>query len=70
MRQIDRVTKTRLYARYDVPFLWLVDPEARAIEAFEPRGARYALTRIAAGSTPVDLPPFPDLFLVPDRLWP
>ena len=27
----DRTTKRDLYARYGVPYLWLVDPEARAI---------------------------------------
>ena len=69
-RQIDRVTKTRLYARYDVPFLWLVDPDARTLEAFELRDGRYALAHAVTGREPVDLPPCPGLALVPDRLWP
>jgi len=30
---IDRSTKWQLYARHGVPFYWLADPEARAIEA-------------------------------------
>src|SRR2546425_10106796 len=69
-RRIDRVTKTRLYARYGVPFLWLVDPDARTIEAFALEGTRYALAVAAAGPEPVDLPPFTGLGLVPDALWP
>ena len=69
-RTIDRVTKRALYARYDVPHLWLVDPDARAIEAFTLEGGRYDLAASAAGSAPVDLPPFTGLGLVPDRLWP
>ena len=69
-RRIDRVTKTRLYARYDVPFLWLVDPDARTVEAFELHAGRYTLALAATGSEPVDLPPFTGLGLVPDRLWP
>jgi len=60
-RRIDRVTKARLYARYDVPFLWLVDPDARTVEAFELHGGRYTLA--------LALPPFSGLNLVPDRLW-
>ena len=68
--RIDRVTKTRLYARYDVPLLWLVDPDARMVEAFELHGGRYTLAIAATDGEPVDLPPFTDLNLVPDRLWP
>ena len=64
------MTKTRLYARYDVPYLWLVDPDARMVEAFELHGGRYTLVLAATGSAPVDLSPFTGLGLVPDRLWP
>ena len=69
-RRIDRVTKTRLYARYGVPFLWLVDPDAQSVEAFVLEGQRYVLALAAAGAEPVDLPPFTGLALVPDALWP
>ena len=69
-RRIDRVTKTRLYARYGVPFLWLVDPAAHTVEAFVLEGQRYALALAATGAEPVDLPPFTGLGLVPDALWP
>jgi len=69
-RRIDRVIKTRLYARYDVPFLWLVDPDARTVETFALSSGRYTLAAAAAGSEPVDLPPFTGLGLVPDSLWP
>jgi Uma2 family endonuclease len=69
-RTIDRVTKTRLYARYGLPFLWLVDPDTQTVEAFVLEGQRYVLTVAATGSEPVDLPPFTGLRLVPDTLWP
>ena len=69
-RTIDRVTKRALYARYDVPHLWLVDPDARALEAFSLERGRYVLAVSATGSEPVDLPPFTGLGLVPDALWP
>jgi Uma2 family endonuclease len=69
-RTIDRVAKTRLYARYGVPFLWLVDPETRTIEAFVLEGDRYALAVAATGAEPVDLPPFTGLGLIPEALWP
>ena len=69
-RTIDRVTKRALYARYDVPNLWIIDPDAQTIEAFTREGSRYVLAVSATGSEPVDLPPFTRLALVPDRLWP
>jgi|SRR2546428_6017566 len=69
-RTIDRGTKRRLYARYGVPCLWLVDPDARAVEAFVLGNEGYVLAVTAAGSEPVDLPPFTGLGLVPDALWP
>jgi Uma2 family endonuclease len=69
-RTIDRVTKRRLYARYGVPCLWLVDPDARAVEAFVLGSEGYVLAVTAAGPEPVDLPPFTGLGLVPDALWP
>jgi len=34
------------------------------------QGDRYVLAATAAGSEAVDLPPFTDLGLVPDALWP
>jgi Uma2 family endonuclease len=42
-RTLDRVTKGRPYARHEVPYLWLVDPDARAIEVFTLDGDRYSL---------------------------
>jgi Uma2 family endonuclease len=69
-RTIDRVMKRRLYSRYGVPHLWLVDPDARAVEVFARDSDRYALVAGAAGADPVDLPPFTGLGLIADALWP
>jgi Uma2 family endonuclease len=69
-RTLDRVTKRQLYARYRVPFLWLVDPDDRIVEAFVLEGDRYGLAVGAAGTVAVDLPPFTGLGLFPDTLWP
>jgi Uma2 family endonuclease len=69
-RTIDRVTKRALYARYDVPVLWLVDPDARAIDVLLLEAGRHVHAPTARGTAPVDLPPFPALGLVPESLWP
>lgn len=67
---IDRSTKLQLYARHGVAYYWIVDPEARTIEAYSLAAGGYQLVTRAAGSAPVSLPPFPDLALIPASLWP
>ena len=63
-------TKRGLYARYGVPYFWLVDPDARVIEAYVLRNGEYAAALRASGTEPVDLPPFAGLGFVPSSLWP
>ena len=67
---IDRSTKPLLYAKYGVPYYWIVDPEARTIEVHVLLEGRYQLAARAFGSEAVSLPPFPDLAFVPGSLWP
>jgi Uma2 family endonuclease len=66
---IDRTTKRQLYARHRVPFYWLVDPDARAVEVLQLGPAGYDLILRAAGASPISPAPFPDFALVPDDLW-
>jgi Uma2 family endonuclease len=68
--RIDRVTKMQRYARHAVPFYWIVDPDARVIEAYALDDGAYRPALRASGAGSVSLPPFADLALVPDALWP
>ena len=67
---IDRNAKRQLYARYGVPYYWIVDPEARTLEAHSLAEGGYQVAVRASGPARVSLPPFPDLALIPDSLWP
>lgn len=70
-RQIDLVRKFQLYAAFKVPYYWIVDSEARAIDAYvlDETAGTYQLALRASGPEPVVLPPFEDLALVPDSIW-
>ena len=67
---IDRHTKFQLYARHGVPFYWIVDYEARAIEVYRLTGDTYGTPERFGGEDLIDPPPFPGLWLDPAMLWP
>jgi len=68
--RIDRVTKLQLYARYGVLFYWLIDSEARALEAYALGAQEYSIALRASGSDTIAPPLFGDLALVPASLFP
>ena len=67
--QIDRRTKMALYAKFGVPHYWIVDQDARRIEAYGLAERGYQLAARLEGETAAALPPFPDLVLDPASLW-
>lgn len=67
--QIDRGTKSQLYARHGIPHYWIADPEVRRIEAYALVGPRYELAGALEGDRAGALPPFQDLLIEPSRIW-
>jgi Uma2 family endonuclease len=67
--EIDRHTKLQLYARYGVPYYWIVDPEARLIEAYRLEAGSYALSVRSAGHEPFSAEPLRDLILTAAAVW-
>ncbi len=67
---IDRRRKLQLYARYAVPYYWIVDPAARTIEVHQFAQWLYRAAGTLSETTAVALPPFPDLILDPREIWP
>ncbi len=63
----DRGRKRDLYARHGVPWYWIVDSAARAIEAYRLAGDTYQLAARLTG--PGGLPPFMDLIIDPTAIW-
>jgi len=67
---IDRRRKLQLYARYAVPYYWIVDPPARTIEAHTFAQGAYREAGVLSGAAPASLRPFADLILHPQDIWP
>ena len=67
--QVDRHTKLQLYARHRVPYYWIVDPDARAVEAYALREGAYVLAARVAGDETLRAEPFADLALPLPALW-
>ncbi len=69
-RRIDLHEKRPIYAREDVPYLWLVDPLERGLEAFELRDGQWVLIASLKDDDAVSVPPFEAISFSLADLWP
>ncbi|MBL4635925.1 MAG: Uma2 family endonuclease [Kofleriaceae bacterium] len=67
---MDRRNKLPIYAREQVPYVWLVDPRARSVEVFELDGEHYRCLAVHGEDEVVRLPPFDAIELELSALWP
>jgi Uma2 family endonuclease len=67
--QTDRVTKAQLYARYQVPHYWLIDPDQQTLEAYELVINRYDLVASAQDAEVFAPSLFPGLSIQLSDLW-
>jgi Uma2 family endonuclease len=67
--RVDRGAKLQLYARHGIPHYWIVDPEARSIEALVLATGSYQLAARLAGADRGSLPPFDGLTIALEPLW-
>lgn len=67
---LDRRRKLPIYARENVPHVWLVDPKARSVEGFRLAGESYQYVTVVGEDEHVRLEPFEALELELSALWP
>jgi len=67
--QVDRGAKLQLYARHGITHYWIVDPDARSIEAFILTERTYQIAARLAGADRGPLPPFPGLQIAVTTLF-
>lgn len=65
----DRIVKMRIYLESGVDAVWLVDPDARAVEAYERDGAAWRRVGAAGDDEVVQLPPFEAVEIRLAGLW-
>jgi Uma2 family endonuclease len=65
----DRVAKRNLYGKQGVRHCWIVDVDARTVEAFELVDHRWVLLGSYDDTATVAIPPFTDVELSIDRLF-
>ena len=65
----DRVTKAQLYARYQIPHYWLVDPDQQTLEAYDLAKDHYNLVTSARDAEVFTPSLFPGLSIQLSDLW-
>jgi Uma2 family endonuclease len=65
----DRVTKRALYARSGVGFYWLIDPQARVLEALDLRDGMWVERAVYDDGATARVPPFEEVELAVGRLF-
>ena len=69
-RKLDLGGKRAVYAREGISYLWLVDPDARSLEAFQLYGSEWILIDALFDDALVSLPPFDAITFNLGDLWP
>jgi Uma2 family endonuclease len=65
----DRVGKRNLYAEHRIPHYWIVDVDARTLEAFELRDERWSLAGTFDEHATARIPPFEQVALDVGRIF-
>jgi Uma2 family endonuclease len=65
----DRIAKMKVYARYGVAYLWLVDPLAKILETYALSESQWTVTGLYQDQDEVSAPPFEAVAIGLDDLW-
>jgi Uma2 family endonuclease len=68
--RLDRLRKTAIYLEAGVPFFWIIDPEARLLEAFQALDGRWLRLGAWSEGDRARIPPFDAVELDVGRLFP
>ena len=61
--------KMPIYAQYEVPFVWLVDPIARTLDVFRLKAGEWVVAGLYVGDVKVRAAPFTEIEINLFHLW-
>ncbi len=67
--RLDKVKKMPLYAQFGVGHIWLLDPVAMTLDAFQNEAHRWVLLGSYSEQDYVRLEPFPEIEIALGDLW-
>ena len=67
--RLDRVRKLPRYARYGIPYAWIVDPKAHSVEVYRLEGDLYTVFSTHEGSAMMRAEPFDACEIDLASLW-
>ncbi len=65
----DRIIKMPIYAKYSVQYIWLIDPLAKTLEAFQLEAQYWKLIGTFSENDPVSIAPFHEISFDLSVLW-
>jgi Uma2 family endonuclease len=67
--RVDRVRKMPIYARNEIPFLWLIDPTAQTLEAYRLEAGKWLLLGAFAENDKFRAEPFQEIEMDLGNFW-
>lgn len=68
-RRLDRMEKMPIYARYGIPFLWLIDPEDKTLEVYRLKEGEWVVTGLLKDEVRVRAEPFTEIEIDLNDIW-
>ena len=67
--RVDKVLKMRVYAQYEIRYLWLIDPSARTLDVFRLSSGRWTLLETYVEDDKVRAEPFQEIEIELGNFW-
>ncbi|MGV8074940.1 MAG: Uma2 family endonuclease [Syntrophobacteraceae bacterium] len=67
--RLDRIKKMSKYAKFKVPYIWLIDPIVMTLEVFKLESGRWVLLNAFEGNDKVRAEPFQEIEFDLGNLW-